>query len=268
MVLRALLSSQLFFGVCAWQLGIAHEAKAAVRSAVAPVLSATVETVATRVRCSHILVESEDLANVVMDQLNSGVAFAALAESVSMCESAANGGDLGWISAGMMVPGFEEVAFRTLPGESRLVQSAFGWHVLRVAEASTVPFAIPPLELRARLLLPDSDGLVIVDARDHEELERAVIPGITALHLPYSEWVEWAPRVISGELQQLTPEKEVVFVCHRGGRAERLAQYLAQQGFAQTRYLEGGINGYAEQADASVPVYLESDGDCNTCHEH
>ena len=45
-------------------------------------------------------------------------------------------------------------------------------------------------------------------------------------------------------------------------------QYLAQSGLPHTRYLRGGINAYSEEADPAVPTYLESDGDCLTCHEH
>jgi len=55
---------------------------------------------------------------------------------------------------------------------------------------------------------------------------------------------------------------------HRGGRGERIAQYLAQTGLPLARYVTGGINSYAEEADASVSLYLESAGDCSTCHEH
>jgi dipeptidyl-peptidase-4 len=43
---------------------------------------------------------------------------------------------------------------------------------------------------------------------------------------------------------------------------------LAQQGYVRARFLRGGINSYAEEADPSVPLYLESDGDCLTCNEH
>merc|ERR1712228_150983 len=100
--------------------------------------------------------------------------------------------------------------------------------------------------------------LLLVDIRSHEELLRAAPIGDSdTLHLPYSEWVEWGPRVLAGELP-LQPELETVFYCHRGGRGERIAQYLLQNGLVQARFLRGGINGYAEEADASVPVYLES----------
>ena len=38
--------------------------------------------------------------------------------------------------------------------------------------------------------------------------------------------------------------------------------------YLNARHLRGGINAYSEEADASVPQYLESDGDCTTCNEH
>ena len=52
------------------------------------------------------------------------------------------------------------------------------------------------------------------------------------------------------------------------GRGERIMQYLCQNGFNSARFVRGGINAYAEEGDPSVPTYLESDGDCTTCHEH
>ena len=93
---------------------------------------------ATRVRVSHILVDSEDMAQTVVAALEEGSDFATVAESLSTCDSKANGGDLGWISPGLMVPEFDFAAFTFPPGEVAKVKSDFGWHVLRVAEASYV----------------------------------------------------------------------------------------------------------------------------------
>jgi len=223
---------------------------------------------ATRVLVSHILLQSEELARVCEDQLASGMEFAQLAETVSMCESAAQGGLLGWISPGLMVPEFDEVAFRASPGEVKIVESPFGWHLLRVAEASHLPLEISPLELRERIINQPDHGLQVLDIRDAEELEKApIIQGTNALHLPYEQWQEWAPKILEGEID-LLPNVETIFIDHRGGRGERMAQYFMQNNFPLARYLAGGINGYAEEADPSVPTYLESAGDCLTCHEH
>jgi peptidyl-prolyl cis-trans isomerase D len=60
--------------------------------------------------------------------------FAALAKKYSEDPgSAAKGGDLGYFSRGMMVPQFEDAAFRLKPNEiSGLVESEFGFHIIRL----------------------------------------------------------------------------------------------------------------------------------------
>jgi len=230
----------------------------------------TAPKVATRVRVSHILVDTEAMAETVMEQVEGGQPFEAVAEMVSSCDSKGTGGDLGWISPGLMVPQFDAAAFTFPPGEMVKVQSDFGWHVLRVAEASYVAAEMQPDELKRRLgeATADPPTLQLVDLRDNEELARApLLAGFR--HLPYTKWQTWAEQAIEGELEPALDRcVETVFMDHRGGRGERIMQYLAQQGFGSARFVRGGINAYAEEADPSVPTYLESDGDCTTCHEH
>ena len=55
---------------------------------------------ASRVRVSHILVSSEEMARTAIDTINSGKSFAEVAEMVSECSSRETGGDLGWIAPG------------------------------------------------------------------------------------------------------------------------------------------------------------------------
>ncbi|MFH1917199.1 MAG: peptidylprolyl isomerase [Nanoarchaeota archaeon] len=88
------------------------------------------------VRASHILVETEDEANGILDQLKAGEDFATLAKEKSIDPSAAqNGGDLGYFSNGMMVPEFEQAAFALSVGEySEPVQTDFGWHIISVTD--------------------------------------------------------------------------------------------------------------------------------------
>ena len=231
--------------------------------------------IATRVRVSHILVDSEEMAASVVESIEEGgMEFAAVAEALSSCDSKATGGNLGWISPGLMVPEFDVAAFAFPPGELATVQSDLGWHVLRVAEASYVEAEMPPAELKKRLAAGDaaddaSPRLQLVDLRDDAELAQSpLLPGFR--HLPYTKWQTWAVDAIDGTLEPpLDPSLETVFMDHRGGRGERIMQYLAQSGgFGSARFVRGGINAYAEEADPSVPVYLESDGDCTTCHEH
>jgi len=233
--------------------------------------AASAETLASRVRVSHILVLSEEMARLCESQLAEGADFGELAEGLSACESKEQGGLLGWIAPGLMVPEFEFAAFTAEPGAVRVVESELGWHVLKVWDRSFTTSVIEPIELRDRLRAGESEGpdpaLVLLDVRDDEELERARISEGVWRHHPYNDWQRWAPMAISGELG-IDAQKELVLMDHRGGRAERLMQYLAQNGLPNTRYLRGGINSYSEEADPSVPPYLESDGDCLTCKEH
>jgi len=239
-----------------------------------PEAAAGSETAASpsRVLVSHILTLSEEMAQLLQTQLAEGADFAELAEGASACDSKAHGGLLGWIAPGLMVPQFDLVAFTAEPGEVRVVASEFGWHVIKVWEQSFTEAIMAPVELRDRLLAGDSEGddasLVLLDVRDDEEMKQAKIPDGTFLHHPYNDWQRWGPLAIAGELEGVDAKKELVLIDHRGGRGERLMQYLAQNGLPHTRYVRGGINAYAEEADPSVPTYLESDGDCLTCHEH
>jgi len=72
----------------------------------------------------------------IQEKLAAGEDFAALATEFSEdTGSAAKGGELGFFSKGRMVPEFEEAAFRLEPGgTSDVVESPFGFHLIRVDE--------------------------------------------------------------------------------------------------------------------------------------
>lgn len=69
-------------------------------------------------------------------RLEAGDDFATLARTHSDDRgSALEGGDLGWVSKGQMVPDFEEVMLVTEPGEiSKPFRTQYGWHILQVLE--------------------------------------------------------------------------------------------------------------------------------------
>lgn len=89
----------------------------------------------TEYSAAHILVATEDEAKAVAEELAGGADFAALAAEKSTDNSAANGGDLGWFTAEMMVEPFAKAVEALEPGQvSAPVQSQFGWHVILLNE--------------------------------------------------------------------------------------------------------------------------------------
>jgi peptidyl-prolyl cis-trans isomerase C len=87
------------------------------------------------VHARHILVETEDDAKAVAEELKKGADFAELAKKKSKDPGASDGGDLGFFTKDQMVPEFSAVAFTLEPGKiSDPVKSQFGWHIIKVEE--------------------------------------------------------------------------------------------------------------------------------------
>lgn len=85
-------------------------------------------------RASHILVKTKEEAEKLLQELKKNPGrLAELAKKHSQDPgSAEKGGDLGWFGRGMMVKPFEEAAFKLGQDEMEVVESEFGFHVLRV----------------------------------------------------------------------------------------------------------------------------------------
>ncbi len=108
------------------------------------------------VQASHILVDTEEEAKKIKEQLDKGADFATLAKEKSKCPSAPRGGDLGSFGKGRMVPEFEKVAFALKVGEiSAPVKTQFGWHIIKVTgtkAAKTKEFDEVKGEIEQKLL--------------------------------------------------------------------------------------------------------------------
>jgi adenylyltransferase/sulfurtransferase len=62
-----------------------------------------------------------------------------------------------------------------------------------------------------------------------------------------------------GEVPQRLPEidrnSEIVVQCRSGGRSQRIAEFLAQQGYPNVKNLAGGILAWADQIDPTIAKY-------------
>lgn len=98
------------------------------------------------IKVSHILVETEKEAKNVKNRLNKGEKFAKLAKELSKDEgSKANGGEIGYIVPGQLVPEFEEKAMAMkVKDVSAPVKTQFGWHIITVIDKR--PAQIPTKE--------------------------------------------------------------------------------------------------------------------------
>jgi peptidyl-prolyl cis-trans isomerase SurA len=96
-------------------------------------------------RVRHILVrpseattdsQAETMIRDLYQQLENGASFSALAREYSDDPvSGSDGGNLGWVSPGQMVPAFEQAMLNADIGEFRgPFRSQFGWHILQVQE--------------------------------------------------------------------------------------------------------------------------------------
>jgi peptidyl-prolyl cis-trans isomerase C len=107
-------------------------------------LSRTVGDTAEQARAAHILVASRDEAEGLLADLAAGASFADLAWVQSLDASTRPaGGDLGWSPQGyLLVPEVDAAVWALTPGEtSDVIESALGYHIVRVQERGVQPLS-------------------------------------------------------------------------------------------------------------------------------
>jgi rhodanese-related sulfurtransferase len=95
--------------------------------------------------------------------------------------------------------------------------------------------------------LDRGDDFLLLDVRTPTERDIAAIP--QAVLLPLQELDAGHPTLEGWK------DREVVCMCHHGGRSARAQQYLLSSGFTNVKNLEGGIHAWSEEIDPSVPQY-------------
>lgn len=85
----------------------------------------------------------------------------------------------------------------------------------------------------------------LVDVREPWEFERARIPGAQLVPM----------REVPARLDEIDPEKEVVAICHHGGRSAQVALFLEKNGYGKVHNLVGGVDAWSRTVDPAVPTY-------------
>ena len=104
---------------------------------------------------------------------------------------------------------------------------------------------IAPAELAAWLADASREPPLLLDVREPWEFDTARIDGARLIPM----------REVPARLGELDRAKDVVAICHRGGRSQQVAMFLEKNGFAKVHNLEGGVDGWSRSVDPAVPLY-------------
>ena len=104
---------------------------------------------------------------------------------------------------------------------------------------------ITPAQLAAWLADTSREKPVLLDVREPWEWQTARLEG--ALHIPMRE--------IPARLGELDGAREVVAICHHGGRSQQVAMFLERNGFPTVHNLQGGVDAWSRTVDPAVPLY-------------
>ncbi len=100
-------------------------------------------------------------------------------------------------------------------------------------------------ELAAWLADAGRDPPLLLDVREPWEFEKARIEGAQLVPM----------REIPARFEELGRDKEVVAICHHGGRSQQVAMFLEKAGFTRIHNLVGGVDAWSRTVDPTVPVY-------------
>lgn len=104
---------------------------------------------------------------------------------------------------------------------------------------------ISPAGLRQRL--DNGDKLFILDVREPHEWDISNLSPLGAVLIPKGQILE--------RMNELDTAAEMVVHCRSGVRSAEIIRLLRQHGFNKMWNLDGGINRWAKEVDASLPVY-------------
>lgn len=131
------------------------------------------------------------------------------------------------------------IADDSTPGSNGLkTQSVTLKHVNRLMKVITAE------ELNARM--EDGETLHLIDVREPFESNISDFK-VETLSLPF--------ETLGDHLTRLDKETEYIVYCRSGNTSQKATKLLQDNGFEHVKNLEGGINGWSQKFDPSLPQY-------------
>ena len=113
------------------------------------------------------------------------------------------------------------------------------------SQEKTLKNGIPQMSVQELKQRRDvGEDVFVLDVREPYEVQIATIGGML---IPQNQ--------VPQRLAEIPRDREVVVQCRSGGRSQRIAEFLAQQGYANVKNLAGGILAWADQIDPKVQKY-------------
>jgi rhodanese-related sulfurtransferase len=100
-------------------------------------------------------------------------------------------------------------------------------------------------ELAAWLADASREPPILLDVREPWEFDKARIAGAQLVPM----------REVPARLGELDRAREVVAICHHGGRSAQVALFLEKNGYGKVHNLVGGVDAWSRTVDPAVPTY-------------
>jgi rhodanese-related sulfurtransferase len=104
---------------------------------------------------------------------------------------------------------------------------------------------ITPAQLRAWLEDAGRSSPRLLDVR--EQWEHDIVHLDDSVHMPM--------QTVPARRTELTPDEDIVVICHHGGRSQQVAMFLERMGHERVYNLAGGVDAWAREVDPSMARY-------------
>ena len=113
------------------------------------------------------------------------------------------------------------------------------------AQSAAAGHTITAPELKQKI--DAGDPFELIDVREPHEWDIVRIPGATLIP---------KDRILSGEaFAEIPQDRQAILYCKSGVRSAEALAALQKAGFANAVHVGGGVTGWAQQVDTSLPTY-------------